>query len=60
MVKNIDFWAYVIIDDNGEEIFRMFSKKELQSILIKKKSDYLYVKLKGYDNCLLLNRHCIK
>ena len=37
MVKNVDFWAYVIIDDNGEEIFRIFSKKELQSILIKKK-----------------------
>ena len=39
MVKNTEFWAYVIIDYNGEEIFGMFSKKELQSILIKKKSD---------------------
>ena len=37
MVKNVDFWAYVLIDENGEEIFRIFSKKELQSILIKKK-----------------------
>ena len=52
-------WKYVINDLNGEEIVGTFYKKERQKTnqkeskiakVIKKKSDKLYVKWKGYDN----------
>ena len=58
--KNTVQWTYVIIDRNGEEIFGTFYKKELQKTnqkefraeRLKRKSDDLYVKWKGYDNSL--------
>ena len=58
--KNTVQWTYVIIDRNGEEIFGKFYKKELQKTnqkefraeRLKRKSDDLYVKWKGYDNSL--------
>ena len=52
-------WTYVISDLEGEEIVGTFYKKELQKTntkefrvekVIKKKSDKLYVKFKGYNN----------
>ena len=55
-------WTYVISDLNGEEIVGKFYKKELQKKkkqqqqqlriekVIKRKSDKLHVKWKGYDN----------
>ena len=52
-------WTYVIEDFNDAEIVVTFFKKELQKTnqekfriekVIKKKSDKLYVKWKGYDN----------
>ena len=52
-------WTYVISDLEGEEIVGTFYKKELQKTntkkfrvekVIKRKSDKLYVKLKGYNN----------
>ena len=52
-------WTYVISHFNGEEIIGTFYEKEQQNInqaefmvgkLIKKKSDKLYVKWKGYNN----------
>ena len=52
-------WTYVISDSDGEEIFGKFYEKELQKTseekfriekVIKRKSDKLYVKWKGYDN----------
>ena len=58
-IKNTVPWAYVINDLNGEEIIGTFYEKELQKIdqkefriekLIRKKSDKLYVKWKGYDS----------
>ena len=58
-VKNTVPWTYVINDLSGEEIMGTFYEKELQTIdqqefriekVIKKKSDKLYVKWKGYDN----------
>ena len=58
-IKNTVPWTYVIDDLNGEEITGTFYEKELQKIdqqefriekVIKKKSDKLYVKWKGYDN----------
>ena len=49
----------MISDLNGEPIFRSFYEKELQKTsqekfriekVLKRKSDILYVKWKGYDN----------
>ena len=57
-VKNTVPWTYVINDLNGEEIIWTFYEKEPQKTnqqefkiekVIKKKSDKLYVKWKGYD-----------
>ena len=58
-IKNTVPWTYVINDLNGEEIIGIFYGKELQKTnqeefkiekVIKRKSDKLYVKWKGYDN----------
>ena len=58
-IKNTVPWSYVINDLNSEEIIGTFYEKELQEIdqqefriekVIKKKSDKLYAKWKGYDN----------
>ena len=58
-VKNIVPWTYVISDLNGEEIAGTFYGKELEKTnqkefrvekVIKRKSDKLYVKWKGYDS----------
>ena len=58
-VKNTGPWPCVINDLNGEEIIGTFYEKELQKTnqeefkiekLIKRKSDKIYVKWKGYDN----------
>ena len=58
-VKNTVPWAYVINDLNSEEIIRSFYEKELQKTnqkefriekILKRKSDKLYVKWKGYEN----------
>ena len=52
-------WTYVISDLNGEEIVGTFYKNELQQTnqkkfivenVIKRKSNKLYVKWKGYNN----------
>ena len=52
-------WTYMISDSNGEAITGTFYEKELQKTnqkefrigkVIKRKSDKLYVKWKGYDN----------
>ena len=57
-IKNTVPWTYVINDLNGEEIIGTFYEKEPQKTnqqefkiekVIKKKSDKLYVKWKGYD-----------
>ena len=57
--KNTVPWTYVINDLNGEEIMGTFYEKELQKTneeefriekVIKRKSDKMYVKWKGYDN----------
>ena len=58
-VKNTVSWTYVINDLNGEKIIGTFYEKELQKTnqkefriekVLRKKSDKLYVKWKGYDN----------
>ena len=58
-IKNTVPWTYVISDLNGEEITGSFYEKELQKIsqekfriekVLKRKSDKLYVKWKGYDD----------
>ena len=58
-IKNTVPWSYVINDLNGEEIIGTFYENELQDTkqkefriekVLKKKSDKLYVKWKGYDN----------
>ena len=58
-IKNTVPWTYIINDLNGEEIIGTFYEKELQNTnqqkfriekVIKKKSDKLYVKWKGYNN----------
>ena len=58
-MKNTVPWTYVISDLNGEEITGSFYKKELQKTnqeklriekVLKRKSDKLYVKWKGYDS----------
>ena len=58
-VKNTVPWTYVIDDLNGEEIIGTFYEKELRKTnqkelgiekVIKRKSDKLYVKWKGYDS----------
>ena len=58
-VKNTVPWTYVINDLNGEEIIGTFYEKELQKTnqeefriekVIKRKSDKIYVKWKGYNN----------
>ena len=58
-IKNAAPWTYVINDISGAKIIGTFYEKELQKIdqqefriekVIKKKSNKLYVKLKGYDN----------
>ena len=52
-------WIYVISDLKSDNIFRNFHEKELQKTnqrqfrvekVIKRKSDKLYVKWKGYDS----------
>ena len=58
-VKNTVPWTYVINYFNGKEIITTFYEKELQKtnqeifrmeIVIKRKGNKVYVKLKGYDN----------
>ena len=58
-IKNTVPWTYVINDLNGKEIIGTFYEKELQKTnrkefriekVLRKKSDKLYVKWKGYDN----------
>ena len=58
-IKNTVPWTYVINDVNGQEIIGKFYEKELQKLdqqefriekVIRKKSDKLYAKWKGYDN----------
>ena len=58
-IKNTVPWTYAISDLNGEPIAGSFYEKELQKtsqekfrieIVLKRKSDKLYVKWKGYDN----------
>ena len=56
-IKNTVPWTYVINDFNGKEIIGTFYKKEFQNQrefriekVIKRKSDKLYVKWKGYDD----------
>ena len=58
-IKNTVPWTYAISDLNGEEITGSFYEKELQKIsqekfriekVLKRKSDKLYVKWKGYDD----------
>ena len=58
-VKNTVRWIYAISDRNREAIVRTFYEKEFQiknqkdfrvEKVIKRKSDKLYVKWKGYDN----------
>ena len=62
-VKNTVAWRYVVNDFNREYIVGTFYEMELQETnqkefraekVIKRKSDKLYVKWKGYDN--LFNR----
>ena len=58
-IKNAFPWTYVISDVNGEEITGTFNEKELQKTnqkefriekVLKRKSNKLYVKWKGYNN----------
>ena len=58
-IKNTVPWTHVLNDLNGEEIIGTSYKKELQATnqqkfrvekVIKRKSDKLYVKWKGYNN----------
>ena len=58
-ITNTVPWTYAISDLNGEEITRSFYEKELQKTsqkevriekVLKRKSDKIYVKWKGYDN----------
>ena len=58
-IKNIVPWTYTISDLNGKQIIGSFYGKELQKTnqkefriekLLKRKSDQLHVKWKGYDN----------
>ena len=58
-IKNTVPWTYIINDLNGEETIGTFYEKELQKTnqqefriekVIKRKSNQLYVKQKGYDN----------
>ena len=58
-IKNTVPWTYVINDLNGEEISGSFYEKELQKTnqevfiiekVLKRKSDKMYVKWKGYNN----------
>ena len=58
-IKNTVPWTYVVNDLSGEEITGSFYEKELQKTsqkefriekVLKRKSDKLYVKWKGYDN----------
>ena len=58
-IKNTVPWTYEINDLNGEKIIGSFYEKELQKTsqeefriekVIKRKSDKIYVKWKGYDN----------
>ena len=61
-VKNTVPWTYVINDLNGEEIIGTFYEKALQKTIqkefrnekvIKRKSDKIYVKWKGYNNSVI-------
>ena len=58
-IKNTIQWTYIINDLNGEKIIGTFYEKELHKTnekecrigkVVKKKSDKLYVKWKGYDS----------
>ena len=58
-IKNTVPWIYIVSDLNGEEITESFYEKELPKTtqekfriekVLKRKSDKLYVKWKGYDN----------
>ena len=58
-VKNTVPWIYLISDLKGEEIVGAYYEKELQKTnqngfrvekVIKRESDKLYIKWKGYDN----------
>ena len=64
-VKNTVPWTYVISDFNGEEIIGTFYEKEFQKTnpkdfrfekVINRKGDKLYVKLRGYDNFLIVDK----
>ena len=55
-------WSYVTSDFNSEKLIRTFCEKELQKTnqeefriekVIKRKTNKLYVKWKGYDNSLI-------
>ena len=55
-------WSYVTSDFNSENFIRTFCEKELQKTnqeefriekVIKRKTNKLYVKWKGYDNSLI-------
>ena len=59
-IKNTVHWTYVISELSGEEITGSFYEKELQKTsqkgfriekVIRRKSDKLYAKWKGYDSC---------
>ena len=58
-IKNTVPWTYVVSDLNGEEITGSFYEEEFQKAsqekfriekVLKRKSDKLYVKWKGYDD----------
>ena len=58
-IKNTVLWTYVISDLNSEKIIGTFYEKEFQETsqnkfriekVIKRKSDKLFVKWKGYDD----------
>ena len=58
--KNTVPWTYVISDLKGQKIVGAFYKKELQKVkskrvtvekVIKRRSDRLYIKWKGYNSC---------
>ena len=54
-IKNTVLWTYVIIDLNGNQLLRIFMKKNCKKLfklekVLKRKGDRLYVKWKGYYN----------
>ena len=58
-IKNTVLWTYAVNDLNGEKITGSFHEKELQKTnqkefkiekVLKRKSDKMYIKWKGYSN----------